>query len=153
MIPVLTFGQGGDPSPSQLAQISRIRAQHRPGCKLEIEFPTPDGPIHCWTWTRGGIDLGDQADILAAFYGYSIADLYVATDQHTTVSYDGDIRIAELRIAPAMASMRAGERADEQIRAATERALAAAPAGMARVVSFGLEMARAVAHPDQRKAA
>lgn len=154
--PVLSLGLDATPTRSHLGQLSRIRAHSRPGCRLEVTFPAAAGapPADYWTWTRGGDRLGDELDTLIGFYRLTVADLFAAADEHTVVSYDGSIRVAEIRIAPIMTAVRAGIRADRFVRAVTAGVLATKPPDAADLVTFGPTRALAVsAHTQQQEAA
>ncbi|CAI7975471.1 hypothetical protein FRAHR75_1950002 [Frankia sp. Hr75.2] len=154
--PVLAVGLEVTPTRSHLGQLSRIRAHSRSGCRLEVTFPTVGDapPVECWTWTRGGDRLGDELDILIGFYRLTVADLFAAADEHRVVSYDGSIRVAEIRLAPIMAAIRGRVRADRFVRAATAGVLATKPPDTADLVTFGPTRALAVsAHAQQQEAA
>lgn len=133
-----------EPTPAQTNRALHLRSQHPDGCQLQIEIPGPGDPVQCWTWTRGGERLGDQLDVTASHYGLTLADLVILAERYTTISYAGDVRVAEIRLGLALAALRAGERAASlSLRCAADRATSILwPSGRRPAVVFGPKLAQ-----------
>lgn len=102
----------------ELALVDTIAATCDPEMWIAVTFPQPDDAIRVrWTWTAGGIELGNHIDHLALGAGLDAADNFHLCDSHAQQSSRGSVRVHAHPLRPILTDVQAGVRAPDGRRA------------------------------------
>lgn len=116
-----------DSRPVELAVVDSITGPYPPETFLWVVFHRPDGGARIYySWTDGGVPLGERIDHLALPLGLDACDWLHIGDAHCQHTTRGRIAVQAYALRPVLADVQAGVRGPDDRRASLARVIAKA---------------------------